>query len=583
MRIKTRFVLYITAWTLTLATLLGWLAHKQWTEYAQNRRAVGDVERAQLALKVFEMVSRERGPANAIMGAPLPAAATQAAALATARARSDTAIHALLINLQALDDDANRAAMINALLQLQDDLQTGRRKVNAVAAMPVAQRPGETIDDAVSTMISVATLASPLSARISAAAEQHGNTLNDLMVAARAAAELREQAGQLGSQFTRALIRQEPLTRQTVESIERIVGHIDIMRMLVNNRVARCCADNPNITGAVAQMNQHYFGDGQTLVNQVLVTWHADVVPQMTTGEFAARYVPTMNPILDVRDALLLQAARQAMAAQTEARDRLVWLALLTAMLALLLIVPLCIFGYRLLNALTTSADIIKALAAGRLDTPVPQPARSDEIGDVLSAIAVLRDNSRARQVLQVEREALIAELHEAATTDFLTGALNRRAFQSTAAITVNQTRRRAGVCSVALLDLDHFKQVNDTWGHDVGDAVIRAVSRHSRLKLRSSDLFARYGGEEFIFLLADANTENTRDILERIRLDIAQATLAVVDERPIRLTVSVGFAVLDQQCDTLEKLVLAADRHLYEAKQQGRNLVIGTSSEQPQ
>jgi diguanylate cyclase (GGDEF)-like protein len=240
------------------------------------------------------------------------------------------------------------------------------------------------------------------------------------------------------------------------------------------------------------------------------------------------------------------------------------WLALLTAALVLLLIVPLGLFGYRLLNALTTSADIIKALAAGKLDTPVPPPQRSDEIGDVLGAIAVLRDHSQARQALQIEREALIADLHEAATTDFLTGALNRRAFQSMATVTVTQTARRSGVCSIALLDLDHFKQVNDTWGHDTGDVVIRAVSERCRLNLRNSDLFARYG------------EQGTMDVLERIRQDIAQTTLSMVGEYALRLTVSVGFAVLGPEHDTLEKLVLAADRHLYEAKERGRNRVIG-------
>ncbi len=576
MRIKTRFILYITAWTLTLAGLLGWLAHKQWHEYAENHRAVRDVDRTILALKVFEMVSRERGPSNAMMGAPMPAPASQAAALITAREHSDNAINTLMTSLQQLGEEEDRATLVNALLQLQNDLQTGRRKVDTLIAMPVAERPGETIDDAVTAMIAVAGRASPLATRVSGAAEQRGNTLNDLLVAARAAAELREQAGQLGSQFTRALIRQEPLTRQTVESIERIIGHIDIMRMLVNNRVARCCADNPGITGAVTQMDQQYFGDGQALVNQVLLTWRASVVPQMTTGEFAARYVPTMNPIVGLRDALLQEAHKQAVAAESRARDSLMWLGGLTAALILLLIVPLCLFGYRLLNALTTSANIIKALAAGKLDTPVPSPEHSDEIGDVLSAIAILRDHSQARQALQIEREALIADLHEAATTDFLTGALNRRAFQSMATVTVNQIARRGGYCSVALLDLDHFKRVNDTWGHDVGDVVIRAVSERCRINLRSSDLFARYGGEEFIFLLADANEANTIEVLERIRQDIARSTLATVDGQSLHLTVSVGFAQLDPQHDTLEKLVLAADRHLYDAKERGRNRVIG-------
>lgn len=576
MRIKTRFLLYICIWALTLTGLLGWLAHKQWLEYANNSRAVEDVDRASLALKVFEMVSRERGPTNALLGSARPAPIIQVQALTRARANSETAISQLRARLQEMPKPAVNRELAE-LDHLQASLTQARYRVDELTAQPFAERKGEALDAAVAAMIVIATQASPIATQLSRPVEQYGTDLNDAMVAARAAAELREQAGQLGSQFTRALVRHEPLTTAASEAIDRIVGHIEIIRGGVINRTARCC-NNPLVSAAMANMDQQYFGTGLGQVAQLREYWRNHEIPTLTTGEFAARYVPAMDSILRVRDSLLQSATEKALANSLDARNNLIRLALLAAALIALLIAPVILFGYRLLDTLTVSANIIKALGAGLLDTPVPAPKRRDEIGDVMQAIAVLRDNSVARRKLESEREALIAELHQAATTDYLTGTLNRRAFVPLARLTLAQTQRRNGSCCIALLDMDHFKLVNDTWGHDAGDAVIRAVSDRCCLNLRNSDIFARYGGEEFILLLTDTDMAKALQTLERIRQDIAATGLTVVDNKTINLTISIGFSCLSEQVNTLEKMIAQADAQLYKAKQQGRNQVAGSS-----
>ena len=408
MRIKTRLLIYIGIWTLSLAGLLGWMAHAQWREYAYNQRAVRDVERAGLALKVFEMVSRERGPTNAMLGSDNPALSSQVQALAGARSNSDAAIAQLRTSIQQIAG-LEVAGQLAALDRLGETLAQARSRVDELIAQSLPRRNGDKLDAVIDGMIAVATQASPIVSRIAQPVERYGTDLNDAVVAALVAAELREQAGQLGSQFTRALARREALTPGKSTVIDRIMGQLDIRRDEVLSRASRCCS-SPTISTAIAGMDKQYFGAGLGLAGQMRQSWQDNDLPTLTTGEFAARYVPTMDSILQVRDKLLEAATEKAQANSRAAGNNLIRLALLAALLIALLIAPVIFFVYRLLNTLTVSAGIIKALAVGQLEIAIPTPKRQDEIGDVMQAIAVLQKNSVDHRNLEDERQALLAE-----------------------------------------------------------------------------------------------------------------------------------------------------------------------------
>jgi diguanylate cyclase (GGDEF)-like protein len=126
----------------------------------------------------------------------------------------------------------------------------------------------------------------------------------------------------------------------------------------------------------------------------------------------------------------------------------------------------------------------------------------------------------------------------------------------------------------VLLLDIDHFKNVNDTYGHHGGDRVLAEVADRLRHLVRPGDMVARYGGEEFAVLLPDTDTVAGRHIAERIRQGIAAAPIAVGENRQHSITVSVGMAGVASDYENVEDLVLAADRALYAAKNAGRNQV---------
>ncbi|AZD06854.1 GGDEF domain protein [Pseudomonas chlororaphis] len=156
------------------------------------------------------------------------------------------------------------------------------------------------------------------------------------------------------------------------------------------------------------------------------------------------------------------------------------------------------------------------------------------------------------------------------ATLDSLTGLPNRRGFDLLAAQAMLEAQREPKPLTALLLDLDHFKRLNDTYGHLAGDQVLSGFARHLESCLRQSDIVCRWGGEEFIVLLKDTDSATARKIAEKIRLLIEQQRYAY-EGKNMRLTVSIGVTTL-QADDTLHSLLSRADHAMYRAKQTGRN-----------
>jgi two-component system cell cycle response regulator len=165
-------------------------------------------------------------------------------------------------------------------------------------------------------------------------------------------------------------------------------------------------------------------------------------------------------------------------------------------------------------------------------------------------------------------------EIYRLMTVDGLTQAYNRRYFNEALEREFNRSRRYERALSLILFDIDHFKRVNDTYGHLAGDGVLRQIASAVKPRLRAQDIFARTGGEEFGILLPEIAPEGARTIAEQVRV-IVEATPLKHDQEVIRCTVSLGVAVLVDEA-TPEDLYKRADDGLYQAKQRGRNRVVG-------
>lgn len=175
------------------------------------------------------------------------------------------------------------------------------------------------------------------------------------------------------------------------------------------------------------------------------------------------------------------------------------------------------------------------------------------------------------------DRKTLESQLRRRATQDPLTGCLNREGFFPQAEQALEQARAQQRPVGLLLLDIDHFKRVNDRYGHQAGDRVLERFAAELKAQLGDDDLLGRYGGEEFVVLLPDIVPGRVLETAERLRQRIETLEL-VVDGRTVNTTISVGCAVLEDG-DDIDLLVARADRALYRAKRAGRNRVAGSGA----
>jgi diguanylate cyclase (GGDEF)-like protein len=177
--------------------------------------------------------------------------------------------------------------------------------------------------------------------------------------------------------------------------------------------------------------------------------------------------------------------------------------------------------------------------------------------------------------VTDASQETLLRQLFEASVTDALTGARNRESFDLQLRAELSYAKRHKSDVALLLFDVDHFKRVNDTYGHPVGDQVLVELSRTIAMALRSEDVFARYGGEEFVIILRGIDQAGARVVGERVRITVERLRIET-PKGSLSVTVSVGCASVGARYElTPEELIAMADARLYAAKRQGRNRVV--------
>ncbi|PLX36827.1 MAG: PleD family two-component system response regulator [Hyphomicrobiales bacterium] len=173
-----------------------------------------------------------------------------------------------------------------------------------------------------------------------------------------------------------------------------------------------------------------------------------------------------------------------------------------------------------------------------------------------------------------------VQQTMEMAITDGLTGLQNRRYLETHLGTLVEQARDRSKALAALIVDLDYFKAVNDTYGHDAGDEVLREFARRLRKNVRGIDLTCRYGGEEFVIVMPETDRAQAYAIAERLRQRVAGEPFMVLGgAKAIDVTISVGVATLDHADDTPETILKRADNALYMAKRSGRNKVVADAA----
>lgn len=239
-----------------------------------------------------------------------------------------------------------------------------------------------------------------------------------------------------------------------------------------------------------------------------------------------------------------------------------------------ILLVVIAWFGAEtlVLRRVRTLLDVADRIRTGDLSARSGFGEGNEELTRLGSALDAM---AQELQIRDRQLQAALHRLNEQAATDQLTGLPNRRYLWEALSAELMRARRKQTPLAVILLDIDHFKQFNDRWGHEAGDLVLKNVSYAIRTVVRGSDIVARHGGEEFVIVLPEADAEIALARAEGVRLEIAGLKLTYDGESLGTVTASFGVAVSRKLIETAEGLVRIADHAMYEAKQGGRNRVV--------
>ena len=202
---------------------------------------------------------------------------------------------------------------------------------------------------------------------------------------------------------------------------------------------------------------------------------------------------------------------------------------------------------------------------------------KNDRVRGGMAIIEDITDRKMANDRLEsqlAEIQLLQAELNERMLRDPLTGLYNRRYLQETLPREFSRLERIGHPLGMIIMDIDRFKSINDTYGHDAGDILLQAIGKLLLGNIRTEDIACRYGGDEFVIVMPDASLEVCQGRAELIR-SLFEAMETTYDSKTIRTTVSMGVAAYPLHGSNREEILTCADRALYKAKQAGRNQVV--------
>lgn len=290
----------------------------------------------------------------------------------------------------------------------------------------------------------------------------------------------------------------------------------------------------------------------------------ATITPVAEKRAFDENVIVLFNLLGSLHEQIIQRTVEYQQEAQNAA-DRAFLIIYLSFGLGVSIVIAIIVLSFRSIiipiRLLKQGAD---KFGKGDLSHRVPVVS-TDELGEMARAF-----NTMAK-TLEKDQE----ELEQLAINDGLTGLYNHREFQRRLQVEIERARRYKHHLSLLMLDIDHFKRFNDTYGHQAGDYILRSLSLQMREGVRAVDWVARYGGEEFVITLPEMTATKALIAAERLRKNIAARVVTVKEDQKVNITVSIGVATFPEDADSKDKLIAAADRALYAAKAAGRNKVL--------
>ncbi|WEI03206.1 GGDEF domain-containing protein [Acinetobacter johnsonii] len=546
---------------LSLCSLSIPLIVKSYRDYNKTNQALTEIQALQAVADLANKISRERAPANKLMSSNQQAFAKHVLELKLYRLTVDEQMKKTLevlkhSNLPNLD--------LSLVDRLDEALTQGRQQVDAYAALPREQRNAETMDQAILKMFSAWDRSHDVLKDVIAVSEGKDTAVSNFYVQILLLADLRDQAGRAASNVMAHVAFKQPIPEtnlaRSLQTRRQVMYLWELIDTLQPER------DKTEEFKVLHQAVYNEFLAKGLLIVERLMNESIYHRPYYLTGtQLTEAIVDKFSTVVELQNYLLKYSVEKAIIEKHKAQNILlttVGISLISIFAALFTMIYA---RKRVFSPLIQAREILFDLSHSSI-RPNPMDTK-DQPANMYSLFTAIQ---QLKQTLQ-QRDALEFRLKNIAHLDSLTGVANRYALNEYIKLLENQPTQFSETC-LMVIDIDHFKQVNDVYGHLMGDQVIQFVVEKLKENIRTSDLLVRYGGDEFIVLIENVGMERALKIAEKIRSEIYEAKPVDNVRCPdLKVSISIGVAIgATNWMALLEK----ADRALFQAKEQGKNKV---------
>jgi diguanylate cyclase (GGDEF)-like protein len=561
----------LAGWAIAIGVVLlgGFLFKLNLDEYLRDREDTRELQRFHLALIATNAIVAERGPANNYMDASPDTARQLWATLTAKRRATDDAIAAMEASLQ--EQLLVLPAQDGLVQDVRQRLHDARLAVDAEAARHLVDRAAPGFRAAVEKMFGAADLVEALRDDLGRDIVRNHPQIGAEILFISMSSTMRDEAGRLGSYL---IILTQPEGRSGADlpqKMANIRGRLAELRALTW-RYGQVILTDPTIETALTAVDGAYFSDALIYAENVEQSEEQGGRDTFSTEEFNKHYIAGMAPVESLRERVTDISRGTVKASETRAFRTLCVVAALIAAVCLVLAMIGALLHRMLFLPLMQAREQLVALAEGDLSEPKAPRRGSREVQDLFRGLSTLRQELRVKKALERSQERMAARLKRLSETDPLTGLRNRRTLGSIGRRLFKDAARTEKRIALVMFDVDHFKRINDAYGHNVGDDVLKGVVETVQFRLRNRDHFFRYGGEEFVVLAEVEDDDEARMLAERLRVSLRYVHIVGLPD--LVVSASFGVVVSKDREDDLEALIAEADRRLYIAKESGRNRV---------
>lgn len=550
---------------LSLCSLSIPLMVKSYNDYIKANQALIEIQALQAVADLANKISRERAPANKVMSSNQQDFAKHVLELKLYRLTVDEQIQKTLAvlkhsNLPNLD--------LSLFDRLDEALKQGRQQVYAYAALPREQRNAEKMDQAILDMFNAWEHSHDVLKDVIAVSGGKDTAISNFYTQILLLADLRDQAGRAASNVMahvtfEQLIPETNLAR-SLQTRKQVMYLWELIDTLQPER------DKTQEFKVLHQAVYNEFLAKGLLIVERLMNESIYNRPYYLTGtQLTEAIVDKFSTVVELQKYLLKYSVEKATIEKRKAQNVLLMTVSISLISIFAALFTMIYARKRVFGPLIQAREILFDLSYSSI-----RPNSMDTKDQPANVYSLFTAIQQLKQTLQ-QRDALEFRLKNIAHLDSLTGVANRYALNEYIKLLENQPTQFSETC-LMVIDIDHFKQVNDVYGHLMGDQVIQFVAEKLKENIRTSDLLVRYGGDEFIVLIENVGMERALKIAEKIRSEIYEAKSVDNVRCPdLKVSISIGVAI---GATSWMALLEKADRALFQAKEQGKNKVVAYS-----